>query len=339
MHSFLERSGVIHLNTISVIVVNYNGKHLLRDCLESLFQQSFSNIEVILVDNASRDGSLEYVREAFPRVKIIPLAQNIGFAGANNEGLRHAAGDYIMLLNNDVKVDKDCLQNLFRAMDADQGIGIGATKMIAADSGVIDSAGDGISTALRGFKRGEGLSVNLYNEQEFVFGACAGAALYRRTMIEDVGFLDEDFFLIYEDTDLNLRAQLAGWNVLYVPSAIVFHKVRSTIKEMSTEAIYYSLRNSEFVRMKNVPAAVFLRCFPSYLLGNLIEFLYFAVKYRKFSLYVRAKWDAIKLCPRMMRKRRVLMKQKRVRNRQLSRIMTSCWHKEFFLAKTRKLFC
>lgn len=327
------------MKTISVIVVNYNGKHLLRDCLESLFEQSFRNIEVILVDNASRDGSLEYVREAFPLVKIIPLAQNIGFAGANNEGLRHAAGDYIMLLNNDVKVEKDCLQNLCRAMEADQGIGIGATKMIVADRGVIDSAGDGISTALRGFKRGEGLSVNLYNEQEFVFGACAGAAMYRRTMIEDIGFLDEDFFLIYEDTDLNLRAQLADWKVLYVPSAIVFHKVRSTIKEMSTKAIYYSLRNSEFVRMKNVPAAVFLICFPSYLLGNLVEFLYFAVKYRKFSLYVRAKWDAIRLCPRMMRKRRILMKQKRVRNGQLYRIMTSCWHKEFFLAKTRKLFC
>lgn len=325
------------MKKISIIIVNYNGKHLLESCLESVYNQSFENIEIIFVDNASRDDSTGYVNHAFPAVKIVPLTANIGFAGANNEGLKHASGDYIMLLNNDAEGEKDCLQNLYAAMEADPEIGIAAAKMVVSGKDIIDSAGDGFSTLLlKGFKRGEGENIGKYDRQEYVFGACAGAALYRRKMFEEIGFFDEDFFLIYEDTDLNFRAQLAGWKALYVPSAIVHHRVRSTIGNMSDAAIYYSLRNSELTRIKNVPIGFFLRYSPFYVICTLFEFIYFAMKHSKLKVYIKAKSDAAKLLPRMLGKRKRIMMSRKVDNRYFYELLSPCYEKEYFISKFKK---
>lgn len=309
---------------------------MLNACLESIYNQSFKDIEIILVDNGSKDSSIEGVERLFADIKVISLRENIGFAGASANGFRQANGHYIMLLNNDVEVDKDCIGTIFTAMEADPEIGIGSTKMVVFGKDVIDSAGDGFSTSLRGFKRGEGKPSSFYDKEEYVFGACAGAAIYRREMLEEIGFLDEDFFLIYEDTDLNLRAQLAGWKVIYVPSAVVYHKVRSTIGHMSDIAIYYSLRNSELTRIKNVPFGLFLRCFPSYILGTFLEFLYFGIKHRKLKLYLKAKIDAIRLFPKMLRKRKQITNTAKANTAYLYSLMTPIWDKEYFLMKMRK---
>ncbi len=221
-------------------------------------------------------------------------------------------------------------------MDSDHKIGICASKLIVYGTDIIDSAGDGFSTSLKGFKRGEGEKAFLYNKREYIFGACAGAALYRRKMIEEIGFLDKDFFLIHEDTDLNLRAQLYGWKVLYVPTAIVYHKVRSTIGNMSDTAVYYTLRNTEFVRIKNIPFSLFLRCLPVFILGMVTEFLYFAIKHKHPILYFKAKLDAIKMFPVMLKKRRLNMKAKRGGYRDLKEIMTSVMEWGFLKNKLRK---
>jgi GT2 family glycosyltransferase len=209
--------------------------------------------------------------------------------------------------------------------------------MIVHGTGFIDSAGDGYATSLKGFKRGEGELSHKYDVEECVFGACAGAALYRRKMLEEIGFLDEDFFIIHEDTDLNLRAQLAGWKVKYVPSAIVHHKVRSTIGHMSDSAVYYTLRNSEFVRIKNIPLPVFLRCLPGFLLGVLSEFIYFGLKHRRMVTWFRAKMDALKALGRMLPKRRRIMKElRKADNDYLYGLMTPVWEKEFLVSKLKK---
>jgi len=335
----MPEEGFLTLKAISVIVVNYNGKHLLRACLESLYSQYFKNIEIILVDNASQDGSTEYVREGFPDVKVISLPRNIGFAGANNEGFKQAKGHYIMLINNDAEVDKNCIERLYAVMEPRPDVGIGAAKMIVYGKNIIDSAGDGFTTNLKGFKRGEGMpSSHFYDREELVFGACAGAAIYRRVMLEETGFFDEDFFLIQEDTDLNFRAQLAGWKALYVPSAIVHHKVRASIGHMSDVAIYYALRNSELVRIKNVPLSFFLRCLPEFIIGEMAEFIYFALRYGKLRLYINAKVDAMKLLPGMSKKRRQIMKTVRVTNDYLRSMMTPAWNKEFVRTKVKKFF-
>lgn len=327
---------------VSVIIINFNGKTLINSCLNALHKQTYANFETIIVDNGSSDDSLRII-EAFIKtvstkfpLKIIPLNRNRGFAGGNNLGLNAASGDYVALLNNDTEPDKSWLEELVRGMEADERIGICASKLICHDSTLIDSAGDGFTKILKGFKLDEGISNSNQNVQKYVFGACAGAALYRKEMLEQIGFLDEDFFLIHEDTDLNLRAQLAGWKVLYVPTAVVHHKVRSSIGNMSDMAVYYTLRNSEFVRIKNVPFGVFLRCAFEFALGAISEFLYFAIKHKKLRLFIKAKIDAIKMFPCMWQKRRTIMKTRKVNNAYLLSLMTPIWQKDFFKAKLEK---
>ena len=328
---------------VSVIIVNYNGKGLIANCLKALEDQSLKDFEIVVVDNASLDDSLHEIQRFLEKglidspVKLIPLGKNSGFGGGNLEGLRHANGEYIALLNNDTEPDKRWLEEFIMAMDSDPNVGICASKLIVYGTDIIDSAGDGFSFSLKGFKRGEGERASSYNIKEYVFGACAGAALYRRKMIDEVGFLDEDFFLIHEDTDLNIRAQLYGWKVLYVPTAMVYHKTRSTIGRMSKTAVYYTLRNSEFVRVKNIPFSLFLQLLPEFILGMVSEFIYFALKHRHPVLYFKAKIDAVRLLPVMLKKRSVNMKAKRVSNRDLREIMTPVLEQSFLRSKLRKL--
>ena len=313
---------------VSVIIVNYNGKGLITDCLKSLERQSFKDFEVIIVDNNSLDGSQYEIqrflkkRSIAPFIKLISLDRNLGFAGGNIEGLKYTGNsEYIALLNNDTEPDGRWLEELTKAIENRPLVGICASKLIVYGTNLIDSAGDGFSTSLKGFKRGEGETISSYNKGEYVFGACAAAVLYRRNMIEEIGFLDEDFFLIHEDTDLNLRAQLYGWKAIFVPTAIVYHKVRSSIGKMSPKAVYYSLRNSELVRIKNIPLTLFLRCLPVFLLGMVSEFLYLAIKYKHPVLYFKAKLDAVKMFPIMLKKRKANIKAKRATDSDLRDII------------------
>ncbi len=327
---------------VSVIVINFHGRDFVTDCLKALERQSFNDFEVFIIDNASSDSSV-YEIERFLKesplsvsVKLIPLNRNIGFSGGNLEGLKHVNGEYIALLNSDTEPGKRWLEEVVMNMDNNPEIGICASKLIVHGADIIDSAGDGFSFLLKGFKRGEGENASLYAKREYVFGACAGAALYRRKMIEKTGFLDDDFFLIHEDTDLNFRAQLNGWKVLYVPTAVVYHKVRSSIGHMSDTATYYTIRNSELVRMKNVPLTVFVKCFPEFIIGLLAEFIYFAVKHKRLRLYLKAKMDAVRMFPWMLKKRAVIMKKRKVTHRYLLSVMTPLWQKDFLIAKVKK---
>jgi len=327
---------------LSVIIINYNGITVTLDCLRSLEKQSFKDFEVIVVDNGSVDGSAEaaerYLREGplAGGVKFIPAGKNLGFAGGNNVGLRHASGEHIVLLNNDTEADARFLEELWLAADAHPEAGICAAKMIAHGSDLIDSAGDGFARYLRGYKRGEGESACSFSAEEYIFSGCAGAALYRREMIDEVGFLDEDFFINCEDVDLGFRAQLAGWKVLFVPTAVVGHKVSSTIKKMSDVQVYYSLRNSMFVMIKNVPFPVFVRCLPSFLVGAVTEFIHFAIAHGKFRIYFSAKADVLRMLPRMLKKRWDILSGKRVSSGYIFGMTTSVLFKGVFRKKLRK---
>lgn len=327
---------------VSVIVINYNRAQLTAKCLEALENQSFRNFEIILVDNGSTDDSLGMIRNFLAGknlvqpVTLIPLKVNGGFAGGMLAGYSRAGGEYVASLNNDAEPDRHWLETLVRTMDTNPKVGIAATKMIVYGRAIIDSAGDGFGMHLKGFKRGEGEDQERYSMEESVFGACAGAALYRRKMLEEIGFFDEDFFLIQEDTDLNLRAQLAGWKVMYVPTAVVYHKVRSTIGHMSDDAVYYTLRNTELVRLKNIPFLVFLRCFPEFLVAQIADFFYFAIKHGKFRLYLRAKIDVLRSLKKTLRKRSAIMRQRKVTISYLLSIMTPVWQKNFIIVKIKK---
>jgi GT2 family glycosyltransferase len=194
------------------------------------------------------------------------------------------------------------------------------------------------STSLKGFKRGEGEASSLFNKVEYVFGACAGAALFRRKMIDEIGFLDEDFFLIHEDTDFNFRAQLYGWKVLYVPAAVVQHKVRSSIGHMSDTEVYYSLRNSALVRIKNVPLALFISCFPEFIMGLITEFINFAINRNQLKLYFKAKIDVIRMLRVMLKKRKINLQGAKVNTESLRELMTPIFERNYLRKRLKKLF-
>lgn len=326
--------------TVSVIIVTYNASATIEDCLMSLCNQAYQDIDLIIVDNNSSDSTLQIVNRVIQRllfpVRVINSTTNLGFAGGNNLGFFYARNEYIALLNPDAFAHRDWLMHLVHSMDTHYEVGICASKLLVEGTSSIDSAGDIFSKALKSFKRGEGEPSERYDTEEYVFGACAGALLLRKKVLDDIGYFDEDLFLIGEDTDLCFRSQLAGWKTLYIPHAVVYHRVSSTIRRMSELQVYYSLRNSELVRVKNVPLAVFFRCLPEYVFLSFAEFLYFAVKHRRFSVYCRAKSDALRYFPKMLRKRRIIQSRRKVSSGYVLAIASPVLQSNFLKSKIAK---
>lgn len=289
---------------VSVLVVTWNARELLRACLQSLRAQTFRDFEVIVVDNASEDGTPELVSQGFPEMRLVRLGENRGFAGGNAEGLRHAQGELVALLNNDAEAAPGWLEALVGAMLEDPRVGICTPKVVVKGTRVLDSAGGGLTTAFSGFKIGMGEDADRYNERRYVPGGYACACLYRRKMLEEIGFFDEDFVFNHEDTDLDLRALLAGWRCLYVPEAVVEHRVSATLGAFSERSVYYFSRNSEFVWIKNAPLGLMLRYLHHRLLYEIASFAYFGLLHGQWWPFLRGKWDALRMMPRMMAKRR-----------------------------------
>jgi GT2 family glycosyltransferase len=210
---------------VSVVIVNYNGLKFLEKCLAAALGQTYPAFEVLLVDNGSSDGSVSFVRERFPAVKVIETGRNLGFAAGNNAGIRAAKGDLIATLNNDTEVTPGWLTALVRPMVADPSVGMCASKMLLMrEPGVIDSTGIEISRSGACWDRGMfEPDDGRYGIADEIFGPCAGAALYRKKMLDEVGLFDEDFFTYMEDVDLAFRGNLAGWKCMYAPAAIVYH--------------------------------------------------------------------------------------------------------------------
>jgi hypothetical protein len=289
---------------VSLIIVNWNGRDLLDECLSALVAQTYRNFEVIFVDNGSIDDSLAFIQDKFPFVNIVPLESNRGFTGGNIAGYQVANGDYIVLLNNDACLCKRWLEYMIAAFAPDPRIGFCSSKIIINGTNLIDSAGDTFTSAFTGTKIGELDDESLYNSRGFVHGACAAAVIYKREMLNDIGFLDDDFFLNHEDTDLNMRAWLAGWLCMFVPEAVVLHKVSASIGVLSDTSIYYFARNNEWVWIKNVPFKYLLYYLPHRILYECASFGYFCLVKRKWRPFFRGKLDAIKGMPAMLRKRR-----------------------------------
>jgi GT2 family glycosyltransferase len=287
---------------ISVIIVNYNGKKFLSDCLSSIFRQTYTPLEVILVDNASNDGSVEYIYQNFPRVKMFILSTNLGFAGGTNTGIEKATGEYVLTLNNDTILTPDFIAELAKPMISNPTVGMCASKMIFPD-GRVNSTAICISRSGAAWDRGLGeLDRGQYDRSEEVFGACAGAALYRRSMLDEIGFFDADFFLFMEDVDLAFRAQLSGWKCVYVPTAKVFHVHGGTAKTGSDTAVYYGNRNLLWYVVKNFPRRTLLFFLPWIIGRNIAVIPYYFFKKRGRTI-VKAKVDSIRGLTAMIRKR------------------------------------
>ena len=297
---------------ISIVIVNWNGIDVIRQCLDGLRAQTRRDFSVIMVDNASQDGSLEFVQENFLEVKILVQPENIGFSAANNVALKSVRTEYVALLNNDAVPHRDWLKNLVDALERDPQAGFCASKMLFYDyPGIIDRAGDVYTTAATSLLRGRGAPDGEFNVRERVFGACAGAALYRTRMFDEIGLFDEDFFLVYEDVDLSFRAQLRGYKCLYVPEAIVYHHAGRSIGDDSPISVYYSHRNLEWVYIQNMPSGLIAKTILPHLIYVFAAFFFFVLKGRGLD-FIKAKWHALKGMRRAHAKRKRIQKSRTV---------------------------
>jgi GT2 family glycosyltransferase len=269
-------------------------------------------LSIILIDNGSNDGSIDFVNHNYPEVKTIALPKNLGFASANNIALKTVQTEYVALLNNDAVSHPLWLKNLIEALESHPRAGFAASKMVFYDNPeAIDRAGDAYTRAGTGLLRGRCESVSNYNKLEWIFGACAGAALYRSQMLNDIGIFDEDFFLLYEDVDLSFRAQLKGYKCLYVPEAVVYHKASTSIVYDSPISVYYSHRNLEWVYTKNMPANLIPKTVWLHIIYDIAAFFFFAANGR-IKEFIKAKWDAVKALKRILKKRRQIQRNRRV---------------------------
>lgn len=243
---------------VSVIIVNWNKKELLERCLKSLQEQTFKDFEVIVVDNGSTDSSVDFIKKNFfDFVKLIEKDRNLGFAKGNNVGIERAKGKYIMTLNNDTILEKDCIWRLVESVNASaQDIGMWAPKILSMETPhMVDSVG-GLLVSMDGIGKGRGrleIDKGNYDIIKEILLPSACAALYRKDMLEDVGLFDEDFFAYCEDTDLGLRARLKGWKALSVPQAVVYHAYSATGAKYSPFKAFLVERNHLWVALKNFP--------------------------------------------------------------------------------------
>ena len=284
------------MREVSIVIPNYNGKHFLEDCLKSVFAQNIENQEVIVVDNGSTDGSLEYLK-TFPGVRVIVLDKNYGFCRAVNEGIWAAESEYVILLNNDTEVDKNFAGELLEAIKADEKIFSCSSKMVQFHNRqLMDDAGDYYCALGWAFGRGKGDSVEKYQESKDVFAACAGAAIYRKKMLESLGYFDEKHFAYLEDIDIGYRARIHGYRNVYAPKAIVYH-VGSGFSGSTHNAfkVKLSSRNNVYLAYKNMPFLQIILNIPFLLLGHGIKWLFFLKKGlgKEYAMGLR---EGISLC-------------------------------------------
>jgi GT2 family glycosyltransferase len=299
---------------ISVVIPNWNGLRFLDECLSTLAAQTHPDVETIVVDNASADGSATHVRGHYPGVRVVELASNRGFTGACNAGIGAATGAIVALLNNDTAVDPGWAAAVQRAFDGHPEIGIVASRMMLySDRDRFHTAGDLFTVDGQALNRGVWeLDRGQYDQPEEVFSACGGSSAYRRALLDEVGVLDDDFFFLLEDMDLAWRAQLLGWRALYTPDAIVYHHLSAT--GGGKTASYYDGRNSIWLLVKNYPAALWRKYWRAILRRQLADAADALRAWRGEAARARLRGMVAALpdLPLMLAKRRTIQASRRV---------------------------
>ncbi|MCX7851955.1 MAG: glycosyltransferase, partial [Caldilineales bacterium] len=248
----------------SVIIANWNGARHLRVCLESLRRQTHPDFEVIVVDNGSTDDSVAMVQREYPEVRLLALPENCGFVVACNRGAALAQGEVLVMLNNDTEAEPGWLEALCRALEAHPEAGAAASKLLLFDRrDTLHSAGDILGPDFMPANRGVWeVDRGQYDHDRWVFGACGGAAAYRRTVWEQLGGFDERLYMYLEDVDLAWRMQRAGWRTLFVPEARVYHHLSAT--GGGRIASYYVGRNTVLLHRRYLRPHQWARALPGH---------------------------------------------------------------------------
>jgi GT2 family glycosyltransferase len=290
---------------ISVVIVNYNGRHYLEGCLKALAAQTYPTCEVIVVDNASTDDSGDWVAAHFPDVRVVRAPRNLGFAAGNNLGIRAARGEFIGTLNNDTEVEPDYLEQLSAPM-REARVGMCASLMLEfRRRDRIDSAGIRVDRAGFAWNWQAGKPAGRAMAERRVWGACAGAALYRRAMLDEIGLFDEDYFGFYEDVDLAWRARLAGWECILVPAARVYHVHGGSFRQGSPQKLYLLARNRWWTVLKDYPMPALALNLPLILAADLSALFGGLARYHSLAP-LRGRVDALRGIRNVLRKRRAI---------------------------------
>lgn len=265
---------------VSIVIPNYNGKKYLKACISSLNNQSFKDFELIVVDNASKDDSIEFISENYSNVKLIALKENYGFSRAVDEGIKASNADYVVLLNNDTEVDKYWLENLVRCIEKDATIFSCCSKMIRYNEREkIDDAGDEYTVLGWALKNGDGSQISSFSKSKRVFSSCGGAAIYRRRVFSKIGYFDENFFAYLEDMDISYRANIHGYKNIFCSDALVYHIGSATSgSRHNSFKVKLAARNNIYLIYKNMPILQLIINLPFLLIGHLIKYLYFIKK-------------------------------------------------------------
>ncbi len=241
---------------ISIIIITFNSKGFIKRCLDSVFSQSYQDFEVIIVDNGSRDGTIDIVKESYPQVMLIENKENLGACRARNQGIEESSGEWVLTLDCDIVLEKDFCLKIRKIIETlSSKIGLLQPKILTPDKETIYSCGIYLSWARRFFDIGKGKEdVGQFNGSKYVFGPCTASALYNRRMLqelkEDTGYFDERFFFLVEDVDLAWRAQKKGWKAIFYPDAVCYHCGNSSDTSKKIRQ-YLCFRNRYYSIIKN----------------------------------------------------------------------------------------
>lgn len=307
---------------VSVIVPNWNGIRFIGMCLDSLQRSDFDDSEVIVIDNGSVDGSRELIEEQYPWVRLIKMPRNMGFATACNAGIEASAAEYICLLNNDIEVEPTWLRELVEGMERHPECGMGTTKMMFLDDReVFYNTGDLFHAWSSGGGRGQGeKDVGQYDREDNVFGACAGAGIYRRELFESVGVFDEDFFIFAEDVDLNMRCQLQGFQAVYLPQAKVYHIGTATVGLYSDRYVYLCKRNDVYVLIKNMSLKLYCKYLWTILKHQMEDIRYFSYR-GQGAVLLRSKLSVMKMLLPMLWRRLQIQRSRTVPDSEIEKLV------------------
>jgi GT2 family glycosyltransferase len=330
--------------SVSLVILNYNGRQWIDGCLAGVAsQRDAPQYETLLVDNGSRDDSVKFVRTRYPEVRVVENGRNLGFAGGNNAGARHASGEWLAFLNNDTTLDPRWLAALWAAALANPAFAIVTSRLVFMDDPtVIDSAGDGYVRAGGAFKHGHGARTDEFGASREVFGACGGAFMIRRALFDALDGFDERFFMQHEDVDLSYRARLRGERVWYAADATVLHAGSGSLGTISPSAVFYGQRNLEWTWIKNTPRALLISTALPHAIYSAAGVLHY-IRAGRGGAAIRGKWSALRELPAVLADRRRVQASRTVDASALEPLMETRWlaakrrEKQFIARRARVL--
>ena len=303
------------MKKVTAIIVNWNNKDVIVECIQSLLDQNRNKIDIIISDNGSKDDSVEFIRKCFPSIKIIENGENLGFGSAVNRGLGLAKGDYLLFLNSDLKLHSKCVGELAKVLESDPNVGGTIPKILHIDQqNTINSLG--VLINYTGIAYPNLLGQKDPGYQEPFESACGGIFMLKREVYETVGGFDEDLFLYHEDHDLSWRIRLAGWHLKVAPQAIMYHHYKFNKGVLK---YYSSEKNRLYILLKNMEIKTLALIFPALII---IEFsqCFHAVINKWFLLKIKSYIEILKLFPRILTKRKKIKFSRKVSDKEITRV-------------------